>query len=490
MNTEIELLGELRLPDRYEQLAHQLGPEVANILVAPPVSMLASLRAVAAEVRTRNEGILAPVFGESGTGKTTMAMNLTLWHPTLFAQTLMYSGAIESEKLDAALKEYSRDLPADNRRIVPIAVDHRESNPPSDAELAQIKRFLRTNVFNIPVLILWLETNRDKARTLADRYIEIAGKTAIELPIVCHGPDKNTWQSIAINTLEIANKIKGLEELGVDPRAYNPMEYHTLGAFLRQIAHDFNLQQQKIKASIERPITLAIVVASDSSEPGSIAQITNASRYGLLDPHAMLAISSDSEVGKWWLSRRGLLVRAVVQLNAHLFCLPPAASASCIRNFTDGMPLFESIGYRRYGPARGIRDLGRCDVGKFLLGQELNRFESRGTPADEATAAFELLAEKGFTYGADKKLNVVMAEAIEGLYKEEGIMFEKIVPEQVLPFCRLIPDNAIYQAERITCIEYTWRGKGFLAPGNRSPITQYSLSKLRDYVRALGWTDS
>lgn len=152
------------------------------------------------------------------------------------------------------------------------------------------------------------------------------------------------------------------------------------------------------------------------------------------------------------------------------------------------MPLFDQIGYRRYGPARAVRDLSRSDLGKLVSGERISRFEARGTPPEDAAAAFDLLAQEGFNLGRDKNLNRIMKDAIEALLKDKGSKFDSVTCETKLPFCPIIPDNAIYGDSIVTCIEYTWRSGDFLATKNRSTAAQYILTKLQNYARELGWS--
>ncbi|MBI3947501.1 MAG: hypothetical protein HY321_16380 [Armatimonadetes bacterium] len=154
------------------------------------------------------------------------------------------------------------------------------------------------------------------------------------------------------------------------------------------------------------------------------------------------------------------------------------------------MPVFDEVGYVRYGPAQGARDLQRSDLGKIVLGVPIARFEQRGTPAKEATAAFQLLSERGFNLGRGKPLNQVMAEAMKRLLADNNLRFEKVLSETQLEFCRLIPDNSIYLDDKVLCVEYTWRKGDFVVPGKRAEVAQYILSKLQHYVRKLGWTDA
>lgn len=485
------LLSQLSLPDRYERLSDRLGPDVANLLLAPSQSNVDALRSLASEVRSRDEGVLVPVFGETGVGKTTFVMNASQWIPSLYGPTCLYDGELTFDGLVAAVKQFVKTLPADNKRLIPINIDHRENSPPSDAELASLKRFLRTNAGDVPNIVFWPETSRDIAEALSRRYVDIAGETSISLPLVYDGPSKDVWQDTARHTLALANGINNLEELGIDPSNYSPGEFRTLGSFLRRISHEFNARVESLRSELEREVAIVIAFVSESSDPGVLAQLTSPSRYGLLDAHALVSVTSQSEIGKWWGHRRGLLTRTIVQLNAYALCLPPTAAASSIRNFSGAsdMEILDTAGYRRYGAARGVRDLLRSDLGKLLAGVELSRFESRGTPGDDALAVFQLLAEKGFNLGRDKNLNKIMATGVEATLRDSSVPIERVTSEEKLSFCGLIPDNAVYTEGKVLCVEYTWRKGDFLASGNRSTVAGYILEKLRSYARQLGWTN-
>ncbi len=293
---------------------------------------------------------------------------------------------------------------------------------------------------------------------------------------------------IARNTLRLSNNMESLESLGVDPHDYKVDEYRTVGRYLRQISGDFNRLLQELRRTLLKPIRLAIVFASETSDPGILSQITNSTRYGLLDSQGLLAVTPDSEIGKWWNDRRGLLTRAIVQLNAHTFSLPPATAISAIRNCGPvNHEVLDKI-VRRYGPSQGARDLGRSDFGKFLQGTSTDRYESRGTPAGDAAAAYQLLGDDGFNLGKDKVLNRIMADAGRELLERQDLPPEKITAEEKLDFCALIPDNAFYFPSYVVCVEFTWRTGAFLTSGNRSAVAQYILAKMQHYVRQLGWT--
>jgi len=147
----------------------------------------------------------------------------------------------------------------------------------------------------------------------------------------------------------------------------------------------------------------------------------------------------------------------------------------------------KTMGVDDRGSASVSESVSRSDLGRALLGAERATFEARGTPASQATSAFELLAEQGFNLGRDKGHNRSMAGALSEFLSGATLESEAIVPEEGLADSRLIPDNAIPFADYTICLEYTWRRGDFLTTGNRSTIAQYVLEKLKNYASDLGW---
>jgi len=126
---QIDLLAALKLPDRYEPLYNLVGDQLANILVAPPESVRDQLVAIVDSIRSGEQGTLVPLAGESGAGKTTFAASVTQWEATSFTPTIQYAGDIKFDDLAEVVAKFRNLLPANDRRVIPINVDHRESSP-------------------------------------------------------------------------------------------------------------------------------------------------------------------------------------------------------------------------------------------------------------------------------------------------------------------------------------------------------------------------
>ncbi len=482
------LLQQLVFPARYEALASRLGPQLASVLVSPEHETHDLLEDAARALHARGEGLFLPIHAPSGTGKTTLANNLETFLPGSFTPTIQFSGNVDATSLQAATLGHLAEFPANDQKIVPVNIDHREGNPPSGQELAAIKMFLRQHGSGDKALILWPDTSEALSSGMAESYAQIAGRAPVRLPFKIAGPPRQTWSEIAKSTLRIANSIDSLEDLGVEPDNYDPEEYRSLGDYLRAISDDFTQLALKMLRSTRKPLRLAIIFASESNDAGVLTHLTSSNRFGLLDGSALLDASPDSEVGRWWSSRRGLLTSTIVRLDARAFGLPPSSSIGILRRF--GPPtvqtLLEDLGIPASGETTIVRNLERCDIGKYLLGKSRATHETKGTPTTTSLAAFQLIAEHGFTAGKDKLLNQAMAKSLAAFSRHKDLDFEA-KSESRLDFCPLIPDNALNYEREAICLEYTWRSSEFLTAKNRGNISAYCLTKLRNYSRELGW---
>ena len=486
--SHVSLLEKLSLPARFEPLVEKVGADVASLLVPPDKETSDSLAKLVEAVRLQAEGVFVPLSGRSGAGKTTFASSVTQWQPQFFAHSVVYDGQITFDDLVAAVQTARGELPANERRATAVVIDHRESNPPTKEEMSAIKRFTRTSTFSAPTVVFWPETSQKTANEIASNFIEIAGEQPISLPLEVNGPNRDTWQDIAKNTLRLVNEIEDLSQLGVNPDDYDVAEFHTIGDFLRKISRDFNDQIFALRAELEKPVEMVVLFASESSNSGVLSQLVSNSVVGLLDAGALLSSTPDSVIGRWWKSRRGLLTRTIVQLNARAFCLPPVAAISALRNCSDANDEFLStLQIPRVGGSRAVRDLERCDVGKFLAGLPMSRNEAQGTPATASVEAFKALAANGLNGAKDKKYNKIIGEAFSRLLEKHQRDVLSVSAEKKLEFAPLIPDLSIDLPEYIQCVEFAWRQGDFLST-KRSVVAAYILEKLRNYARELGWS--
>ena len=460
---------------------------VAELLVAPAADTVTAFRTLGLAVKARDQGVIAPVYAPTGAGKTTLAHALSTFVPDVFASSAVHDGPIAAAGLATTLASVVK---LGDSRVVPLLIDHREGSPPTGAELAEIKRFLRTADAGARTVVLWPETDRGKASQIAQDYEAIAGAPPVSMPLLPAGPDRTAWRDVALHTLKVCNDVDNLEDLGVNPVSYDPEQSPTLGEFLRRISNDFVNTINTIIDSTSRLIHVVILFASETPDHGILSNLTSNTRFGLLSANALLDATRDSVIGRWWGQRRGLLTQTILKWDAHGFCLPPHMSVAIVSNYgpADFVKTLDQSGYNTPSKARVREYLARTDLGKFLQAKEVSGYETRGRPSENAARHFQALQKLGFTYGRDKKLNKAVLDALIDFYKEHALPFESSLCEQALGFVNLIPDNAILtKGNEVLCFEYTWRGGDFLSSTSRATVAQYALEKLKAYALALGW---
>ncbi|MFC5678813.1 hypothetical protein [Aeromicrobium endophyticum] len=490
MSEHQHLLSQLRLPSRFESLIATIGPEIAQILVAPDDEVLDVFRNCALHIKARGRGLFLPLHARSGTGKTTLVTSVGAWLPHEFGPTARLAGGdVSADRLRQVCESVAEehDLPANEKRVIIINVDDRESDPPSDKELSQIKSFLREAGVGSRALVVWPETSLENARKMSAEFEDRAGRSPVPIPAQVTGPPSDTWQATAVATLKLVNGLDSLEELGVDPNSYDPASEKTLGDFLDRIGMDFVALLGELLAQSRKPMRLIVAMASESGKAGVLSELTSSSRYGFLDADKLVGATPGSVIGRWWASRRGLLVQTIVRLDARIVHIAPSLSVPVVRRFgpAAAADLLEQQSVASRPPSDINNYFERADFGRLLLGTDSATAEIRGNPAHSARAAFAALGQTyGFGSGNDKKLNQALGDYLTQGKAELG----EVLTEKKLPYLPLIPDLAIDTPDLVTGVEIHWRSGDFLTTTNRSEIAQYALRKLKAYAVESGWT--
>jgi ABC-type oligopeptide transport system ATPase subunit len=483
------ILDKLDLPDRFEGLADRLGPEVVRLLVEPTEHMKSALEGAKLAVDTRREGLFLPLVGGSGAGKTTLSKNLTNFYPSSYAPTVEITGAIDYDSMNAVVRASKEKLAASDSRVVPVIIDHRESAPPSAAEMAAIKRFLRPPSVGSRCILIWPETSRETARAIAESFEVVAGKSSIPIPLAHDGPPPETWKSIATDTITLCNGVDAIAALGVDPQTYNAQDFKTLGAYLRQLSMDFNERRLAMIRSTRKRMFMAVVFVSTTKDAGVLTQLTDPRHLGLLEAKSLLASTSNSQIGKWWDARRGALTSTLFKLDARAYAIPPACAVAVLRRYAenDVIAALKSLRIGDRSVKQVVEYIGRAEFGKYLLGDVRGAYENRGAPPTDAIKAISELGKRGYTYGKDKLHNKALASAIGAFMDREFKGTATTHAEERIPLCALIPDVWVERNDDVVCLEFTWRNGDFLSSGNRSTVSQYILEKLKNYALALDW---
>ncbi|MCH6196395.1 hypothetical protein MHT86_02625 [Corynebacterium mastitidis] len=432
MESQTHLLKQLKLPSRYESLVNAVGSDVARLLVEPNPNTLDIFRRAALHIQMRGRGLFLPLFAISGTGKTTLVSNLSAWIPEEYGSTARLTGGeVSADRLRQAVKSLLKknDFSENGKKILVVNVDDRESDPPTNKELAQIKSFVREEGLGSRTLVVWPETSLDNAREMSKEYEKLAGPSPVDIPAHVDGPERQTWGGVASATLKLVNSIDRLEELGINLDLYEEDKFRTVGDFLEKISYDFVDLLDKLLNSTRKPVRLVVVFASVSGKAGVLSELSSGYRYGLLDASKLVAATPNSVIGKWWSDRLGLLVQTIVRLDARVTFVGPSLSVPIINRYGPDMAkdALKELGITRKPPSEISAYFERSDLGRLLLGTAVAASEIRGNPATTVTQTFVQLSQKvGFGSGQDKKLNFAFGEFIKESQSPLGeVMVEK-----------------------------------------------------------------
>lgn len=488
------LLTQLTLPSRYENLSAEVGPDVASLLVEPSEDTLTIFRRAAKRIRVRRRGIFLPVYALPGTGKTTLLSNVRAWLPSEYGPTItLKGGVVTSDRLQDAVETLVRehDVPANDDHIYVINLDDRESDPPTDKELSQIKSFLRKTGAGVKgagsrTLIVWPETSAEVASRMSLSFEERAGKSPVPIPAEIAGPSRESWVDIVKLTLRLVNSIDRLEEVGVEPDAYAADEYATIGDFMDHISNDFVELLEQLLEATRKPLQMVVAFASESNKPGILSELTSGYRYGLLDASKLVSATPGSEVGRWWGSRMGLLVQTIVRLDARVTHIPPPLSMAVTSRFgpEEAKKILREMEFSVKSPREVGTYFERSDFGRLLTGTSKSTAEGRGNPGADAVAAYSLFSQEyGLNGARDKALN----GGLRDFLLTAGLEATGIESETKLPALPLLPDISIFKDSVIQCIELHWRTGDYLVSSNRASVAAYILRKLRSYATEMGW---
>jgi hypothetical protein len=255
-----------------------------------------------------------------------------------------------------------------------VNVDDRESDPPTDKELSQIKSFVRETGENAGLgsrtLVVWPETSQQNAELMAQAYVQRAGKSPVGIPAEVGGPSRDTWAGLAVATLKLVNSIDNLGALGVDPHSYDPCAFPTVGDFLDEISNDFVHLLDNLLKSTRKPLRLVVVFASESGKAGVLSELSSGYRYGLADADKLVAATPGSVIGKWWSKRMGLLIQTIVRLDARMAFVAPSLAVPVISRYgpEQAKELLATLGITPKPPSDISAYFERADFGRLLQG--------------------------------------------------------------------------------------------------------------------------
>ncbi|REC41608.1 MULTISPECIES: ATP-binding protein [Chryseobacterium] len=235
----------MKLPSRYEDLQ-----EAYKGRLLPNKSLIEKIKSAVKSININGGIRFLPVYGESGSGKSSATIELKTHLPETHTFLLEKEEISNKEKLiDRILNEYRYNF---GKILIPI-VDQFEENVAGKEKIPSqfieyISLFDRNELKEIPTIFIWLTTSKNFQNLLTNatsrnKRILLANEFVIE------GPEKYLWTNIIKDTFSVHNQEKDLADYLIIDTVIDEIvfECSTLGSAIENVGNKLAEQMEDIQ---------------------------------------------------------------------------------------------------------------------------------------------------------------------------------------------------------------------------------------------------
>ncbi len=465
------------VPDRFESLARRAEGRL-NGIVVPVQPALDEIDRLFARMGQADRGAFLILRGESGAGKSTFLHTLNLYRTE--AHTVSVPG-------DASIREFL----AARRKSVQVEVlvlEEREaatsfSDPELEDWLHAINGFIRSERGRRAIVVWPCNTDplRDRvvalARTIGGESLVGTGKGWFAFT----GPEKSEYIPIAEKTLATLNQGATFSDLGLTADAVQEAANNapTIGGFFSRV-HDLILSAENAVEKLLRQekCRLWVVVAAGNDVAAEVAALTRG-RYAAIDTERLMTSTEANIVAdlKTYPDKIGILGTV---LDAKIFHMPVLTASAIARAFTDPqlkiLMRSKGLSLKPDGKKQAVERLLQTDLASVFRAGSQGLLTRGKKPGPESVEAFQKLVE--IASNNDAAINralgkaLVEAELIQSFEVEQDFGSGLIRRTDILASTTTGPVR----------IEVMWRKST-----SRAAIANYTLTKLANYGRAIGF---
>lgn len=201
----------ISLPSRYEDL-----DEAYRGRLVPDAKLLAIVNTAQKSMKISGGIRFLPIYGESGSGKTCAAREISTHLPE--AKTFLLSrDQIESkDSLSSKIKYENTRNP--NQILIAIIDQYEESVAGKEKIPTQFVEYIslldRDELSKIPIIFMWLTTSREFQKQLANATSRNK-RILLDDQFMIKGPDKQEWPKIIEETFTFHNSERSLADFGI-----------------------------------------------------------------------------------------------------------------------------------------------------------------------------------------------------------------------------------------------------------------------------------
>ncbi|WP_284876629.1 hypothetical protein [Brevundimonas sp. MEB006b] len=468
------------VPDRFESLRRRAGTELSTIVQPVPES-LEAIDQIFRRMKRADRGAFAILKGSSGAGKSTFLHTVGLYRTGV--ETTSVPGGI-------GIRQFFDGFEPTGDVMTIVVLEEREAAIGyTDNELEDwlhaINGFIRSEKGRT-TLVVW-PCNTDAIRDRVVKLADAIGAEALLGPsekwLDFEGPPKTSFVKIAENTLSTLNQGATLSDLGLTDAAIaeTANSSATIGGFLSRITDQIGEAQHQVETLLAaEQCRLWIIVAAGSDVDGDVASLTRG-RFSQIDTERLMSSTNANIVQdlQRYPDKIGILGTV---LGAKILHLPLLTATAIARSFAD-----ETLKKTMREAGLSLKPDRKEDAKARLLQTEMAAIFQNGTqgprprgkkPGSESVEAFRKLA--AIASSNDVAVNRAVGTALQ----HAGLVTSFQVEQDFGKGLTRRTDILAQTDAGPLRIELMWRSSS-----GRSEIANYTLTKLANYGRALGYLD-
>jgi energy-coupling factor transporter ATP-binding protein EcfA2 len=472
---------DLFVPDRFDALQGRVSPGELRGFIMRVDDAIRRIDTLRQDMMAAGRGAFLIFRGDSGSGKSTLLNTLGL-----FMDGVEIMQVVRGQSVEQAL----RTAPATKARLRVVTIEGRDAlrdvqRVELEGAVHEINGFIRDSR-GARTIVVW-PVNADD---LQEVLVEIAGRVGADSLLGVgeptyrfSGPPREQYREIASRTVAVLNQGASLADLGVGHERAEELvaQAGTIGQFLGLLRGDLLANQRRVESLLVRePFRLWIVVVASNDPEGDVAGLTRGA-VSSVDIERLMGATGANIVKtlKEFPDKLGILGTV---LDGKLAYLPSVTALAVARDHADerlrGEMADRDMSISKTGD--GVRRLSDSELARAFTRTPMGPRTRGPKPGSNTEEAFRKLASIAETN--DGLLNAAIGRALVAAGLVSSFATERDLGTGLTRRTDLVCQSDTLGAVRV---EVMWRQET-----GRAEIANYTLTKLFNYGRAIGFLES